>query len=118
MRGEAEFLRDMLDSAIRVQREIAGKDYAAFLADETLQDAVVLRLLIIGEAAKKISAPTRALIAGIPFNEIARMRDVMVHVCWRINHRIVWDTAIHDLPTVVRELTAYLDGGGTGGATT
>ena len=118
MRGEVEFLRDMLDSAIRLQREIAGKDYAAFVADEVLQDAVVLRLLIIGEAAKKVSASTRALIAGIPFNEIARMRDVMVHVYWRINHRIVWDTAIQDMPILIRELTVYLNAGGTGGETT
>jgi uncharacterized protein with HEPN domain len=118
MRGEAEFLRDMLDSAVRLQRELVGKSYAFFLADETLQDAVVLRLMIIGEAAKKISTATRATLAGIPFDEIARMRDVMVHVYWRINHRIVWDTAIQDVPVLIRELTTYLDSGGVGGVTT
>jgi uncharacterized protein with HEPN domain len=70
----------MLDSAERVQRELAGKGYPELLADETLQDAVVFRLLIIGEAAKKITQATRAAIPDVPFDDIARMRDVLTHV--------------------------------------
>ena len=115
MRGEADFLRDMLDSALRIQREIAGKTYSQFLGDETVQDAVVLRLIVVGEAAKKISRATRALLPQLPFDEIARMRDVLSHVYWRVNYQIVWETATRDVPDVIRHVTAHLAiSGGTG----
>jgi uncharacterized protein with HEPN domain len=107
MRSEADFLQDMLDSALRLQREIAGKSYAQFQGDETIQDAVVLRLIVIGEAAKKISPATRALLPQLPFDEIARMRDVLSHVYWRINYQIVWDTATRDVPEVIRHVAAH-----------
>lgn len=115
MRNEVDFLQDMLDSALRLQREIAGKSYAQFLSNEAIQDAVVLRLIIIGEAAKKISPATRALLPQLPFDEIARMRDVLSHVYWRINYQIVWDTATRDVPEVIRHVAAHLGGArGTG----
>lgn len=115
MRGEDDFLKDMLDSATRLEREIAGKTYAQFLNDEAAQDAVVFRLIVIGEAAKKISPTTRASMPQLPFDAIARMRDVLSHVYWRIDYRIVWDTATRDIPEVIRHIGAYLrTSGGTG----
>ena len=115
MRSEADFLQDMLDSAERPQREIAGRTYAQFLSDETLQDAVVLRLIVIGEAAKKISPATRALLPQLPFDEIARMRDILSHVYWGINYQIVCETATRDVPEVIQHISAHLGAsGGTG----
>ena len=88
MRGEEAFLQDMLDSARRIQRQIAGG------------------------AAKKISPTTRNSFPQLPFDDIARMRDVLAHVYWRINYRIVWDTAITDVPVLIAHLNARLGGGG------
>lgn len=108
MRDEAAFLKDMLDSATRVQRQIAGKTYDEFLNDENLQDVVTFRLMVIGEAAKKISAAARATFPGLPFDDMAKMRNVMAHRYWIINHKVVWDTASNDLTELIKQLTARL----------
>lgn len=117
MRSESDFLRDMLDSAARIQRELTAKSYSDFQTDETLQDAIVLRLAVIGEAAKKISANTRAAIPDVPFDEIAKMRDVLTHVYWRIDYKIVWDTVDQDVPVLVEKVKAYLDASASSGTT-
>lgn len=56
---ETGWLVDMLENARRAVQYVSGKDRAAFAADVILQDAVIRRLSIIGEAARHVSHPTR-----------------------------------------------------------
>ncbi len=115
MRDESALIRDMLDSALRVQRQIANTTFDEFLADETMQDAVVLRLMVIGEAAKMISASTRALLPLLPFDDMVKMRNLLAHVYWNINYKIVWQTASVDIPDLIRHLRAWAGAAGGSG---
>lgn len=108
MRDERAYLWDMRESAQLATGYVAGKSREAFEADLMLQDAVVRRLSIIGEAAKKISPATRSQLPGLPFDEMARMRDVMTHVYWRVKLDILWDTAVDDLPRLIATLATIL----------
>jgi uncharacterized protein with HEPN domain len=117
MRDEEALLRDMLDSALRIQREIGNTTYDEFVNDETLQDAVVWRLMVIGEAAKSISQATRLTLPGLPFDDIARMRNFMAHVYWRIDYKIVWDTATTDVSVLIQHLTPRVNKAAGGGST-
>jgi uncharacterized protein with HEPN domain len=116
MRDEEALLRDMLDSAQRIQREIGNTTYDEFVQDETLQDAVVWRLMVIGEAAKLISEATRRTLPNVPFDDMTGMRNFMAHVYWRIDYKIVWDTATTDVRAVITHLTPRLNKT-TGGST-
>ncbi len=49
-------------------------DFDAFLNDEKTQSAVIMQLALIGELAKRVSDPTKALIA-VPSRAIAGFRD-------------------------------------------
>lgn len=102
MRDEKSFLWDMLDSARHVASYVAGKSFESFSADEVLQDAVIRRLSIIGEAAKKIPESTRTMLPALPFDAMSRMRDLMTHVYWGVKLEIVWDTATRDIPVLIR----------------
>lgn len=108
MRDENAYLRDMLDSAIRVQKLVAGKSYAQFVSDEMLQEAVLWRLTVIGEAAGKIQPATRANFPALPFTEMVRMRNILTHVYWGINYQVVWDTATGDVPELIKQVSAWL----------
>jgi len=59
----------------------------AFLGDGKTQDAVVRNIEIIGEAAKRITEPTRALDTSIPWRKIAGMRDKLIHELERTSRR-------------------------------
>ena len=47
MRDEEALLRDMLNSALPIQRQVGNTTYDEFVKNETLQDAVVWRLIVI-----------------------------------------------------------------------
>lgn len=61
MSRDSECLLDILEAAKRVIRYISGKTKQDFLDDVQCQDAVVRRLEIIGEAARRISGQTGRL---------------------------------------------------------
>ena len=98
----------MIASAKRVQRKVLGKSYEDFLADENLQDAVLRRLGIIGEAASKISSQTREQIASVPWDLIVRMRNVLVHVYLGVDLNIAWSTATHDMEPLIDAISTFL----------
>ena len=56
-RGEATRLTDILDAAEVIQ-SYAARD--ASLDDPLVQDAILFRLTVIGEAVKQLSVETRA----------------------------------------------------------
>ncbi len=56
-----------------------------------LQDAVIRRLLIIAEAARRISETTRQGIPTIAWQEINGMRNRLVHEYDDVNLNIVWN---------------------------
>lgn len=69
-----------------------------------LQDAVVHRLQVIGEAASKVSLPLRQSHPEIPWAAIVSMRHRIVHDYLNVDLDIVWDTVHVDLPEIQRLL--------------
>ena len=78
-------------AAIRAHVERGGLD------DGLIFDAVRIRLLEIGEAVKALPADLLASEPGIPWTQIARMRDQLAHRYWDTNHAIVQATVDNDL---------------------
>jgi uncharacterized protein with HEPN domain len=97
VRPESERVADILDAIARIQRRMTD-DLEPFARDEMLQIWAVHHLEIIGEAARHLSPEYRAARPGIPWSEIIRMRDRLVHGYWDINVRMVWSTVKQDLP--------------------
>jgi uncharacterized protein with HEPN domain len=115
MRDERAFLGDMLESARLVEQFVAGYTLEMFVADRKSQDAVIRRLAIIGEAAKKISPETRAALPGLPFEAMSGMRDILTHVYWGVKLDIVWETATRDIPSLITSLEKVFPPPATGG---
>jgi uncharacterized protein with HEPN domain len=71
-------LRHIQHCIARIEHDArAGKK--TFLANGTIQDAVVHNLQIIGEASKKLPESLKEKHPNVPWKEIAGMRDVIVH---------------------------------------
>ena len=67
------------------------------LSDGLVFDAVRLRLLEVGEAVKAISPSLLATEPGIPWKNIASMRDQLAHRYFDTEHAIVHGTVTDDL---------------------
>ena len=104
MSRDTEYLVDILEAAKLALAYVSGKSKDEFLKDTQCQDAVIRRLEIIGEAARRISDETRAKYGKLPWKAMVGMRNVMIHEYDDIDLVIVWDTVQNDLPRLVAAL--------------
>jgi uncharacterized protein with HEPN domain len=98
----------MLEAAQAASRFMTGRERADLDRDEMFLFALVRALEVIGEAAAQVSPPARALLPAIPWVDIVRMRNRLVHAYFRINRNIVWNTALDDVPVLIAELEQFL----------
>jgi uncharacterized protein with HEPN domain len=101
-RDEAAF-DDLLESANAIL-EYAGKDKARFLRDRLVQDAVIRRFEVVGEATKRLSSTFRTRHPEVPWKQIAGFRDVLIHHYEAIVAEEVWSVITLGLPELVDQL--------------
>ncbi len=97
MRSDAQRLDDVLAAAAAIESHLAR----GTLADGLVFDAVRVRLIEIGEAAKDIDPDLLANEPDIPWADVARMRDYLAHRYFDTDHEIVTATVEHDLPPLI-----------------
>ncbi|MCK6583098.1 MAG: DUF86 domain-containing protein [Anaerolineales bacterium] len=98
------YLFDILDSARIALEYMKGKKQDEFTKDPMLQDAVVRRLEIIGEAASRVSAETQAKYPHLPWTAMKGTRNRVIHEYDSVELEIIWDIVEMDLPALVAEL--------------
>jgi uncharacterized protein with HEPN domain len=62
--------------------------------------ATVRALEIIGEAAKQIPDDVRMQASELPWRDMARMRDRLIHHYFSVDAEVVWRTVNDDLPAL------------------
>ena len=86
---------------------IEGMTEADFLADKRTQQAVVMSLIIVGEAATHImdSYPDfSAEQATVPWRSMRGMRNRIAHGYFDIDLEVVWQTVKSALPELLSKL--------------
>ncbi|MDY0045047.1 MAG: DUF86 domain-containing protein [Syntrophales bacterium] len=84
-----------------------GMTYEAFSADKKTRNAVIRSLEILGEATKRIPSSIRKRYPDIPWNNMAGMRDVLIHNYMGVDLMTVWKVAKERLPEL-RPLLEHL----------
>lgn len=74
------------------------------MADTQCQDAVIRRIEIIGEAARRVSEDSREAHPQLPWQAMVGMRNVMIHDYDDIDLGVVWETVQNDLSPLVKHL--------------
>jgi len=100
-------LYDMLDSAQKATSYVREQTFDQFWDDFKTRDAVAMRLTIIGEAARQVSAATAAQIPTVPFHRIRGLRNRIAHSYDQVDFREVWKITQHDLQPLITELEKY-----------
>lgn len=78
------------------------------MADKLRYFAVVKNVEIIGEAAYMLSLSFKTQHPEIPWNDIIRMRHVLVHGYATILPEILWHTALVEVPQLRTKIAAIL----------
>jgi uncharacterized protein with HEPN domain len=116
-RTTKERLADIKDAADGVQRAVEALELAeSQQADDAAQlafDALLYRLVVIGEAVKAMPAELLASQPQVPWREIARLRDLLAHHYYRVDVQVIRRTVeapMEQLRDAVANLIAA-DGG-------
>ncbi len=107
MKDYSVYLKNILDKAreaIGFCRETSKED---FLKDEKTQSAVILKLIVIGEEATKLSEEIKSAI-DLPWRSIIGFRNMAIHEYFDIDLSQIWITVQTDLPDLIRKINAYL----------
>src|SRR3712207_2363509 len=94
-------LLDIVKAARLVVNFLGDADKATFIADPKTQSAVIHQLLVLGEAVKRLSDPSRQRHPDVPWRMIAGMRDILIHQYDAVDLDEVWKTARDDIPRLL-----------------
>lgn len=101
-------VRDILDAIAEIQKFTRGMDYVTFREDDKAIRAVEMNFIIIGEAANQIPEEIEEKHINIPWNLMRAMRNRIVHVYFKIDEKMMWDTIKNDLPPLIPQLEKLL----------
>jgi uncharacterized protein with HEPN domain len=102
------YIEDCLESISRISEYVREIDRSTFARSPAIQDAVIRRLEVIGEAAKRIPEHVKQDHPEIPWRSMAAMRDVLIHDYPEIVIDQVWITATEHLPPLRLQLEEVL----------
>ena len=94
----------MLQSARQAVEYASGMDQITFEQDAKTLDAVIMKLLVIGELASKVleeDAPFAKANPNVPWLKMKGMRNRMAHGYFELDHEVVWDTVRNAVPELI-----------------
>lgn len=84
-------LAEIERSCSRIRSYLAGMDKSGFQADLRTQDAVLMQLIVIGEAANALSGSVLAEAPEIEWSAITALRNRIAHGYDTINRTQIWE---------------------------
>lgn len=106
----SDYLDHMLQAAQQACSYVEGIDKNDFLADKRTQQAVILNIVIIGEAATKLLQSHGDFLdqhPGLPWRSMKGMRNRVAHGYFDIDLDMVWETVQTALPQLLERLPAF-----------
>jgi uncharacterized protein with HEPN domain len=97
-------LRHIWDAGQQIVAFTEGRSRADLDSDALFAHAVTNLLIVIGEAASKISEARRAELAQVPWREIIATRNRLIHAYHDISLDVIWDSATRNVPELLQEL--------------
>lgn len=105
---DRKLLRDILENAGVAARGVLGLSAANVAADPSLLYKSLYALLIVGEAAGKLSAEAKASMPHVPWEEIVATRHFVAHGYDKVEPRTIISIAEDDLPPLIDAINAAL----------
>jgi uncharacterized protein with HEPN domain len=107
-RDDTIAVRHMLEHAREALGAVHGRTRNDLDGDHLFALALVKLVEIIGEAAKRVSAPVQKRHGQIPWSQIVGTRNRLVHGYDQIDFDVLWRIIHDELPSLINQLEAVL----------
>lgn len=98
------YIEDIIESMEAIEEYIKGFDYNKFEEDFLTQDAVMMRLSVIGESTAKLTLEFRKSHPKIPWKSMKAVRNLIVHEYSSVNLKKIWEIVSKDLPKTKKQI--------------
>jgi uncharacterized protein with HEPN domain len=99
----------MIDAAVSLEQFVAGRKRADLDADRMLLFAIVRAIVVVGEAASKVTNETRDASPSVPWAAIVGMRNRLIHGYFDVDSDVVWKTVTVEIPGLFRSPKALVE---------
>jgi uncharacterized protein with HEPN domain len=110
MKNNLVYLQQIVDYVEKVEEYLLTIDFEEFEQNGLVQDAVIRKIELIGEAAKRLSDDFwEEYRDTLPLAEAVSTRNRLIHQYDDIDLKIVWNTIKYDLPKLKKKLQEFID---------
>lgn len=102
MQREALYVADLVENTRAVQKYLDGASRERWDSDQMLRDAVLYRMLLLGEIASSLPEELRDRYPDVAWRQIRAFRNLAVHRYFGVDWAVVWKIA-HEEPPLLEE---------------
>ena len=101
-------VRDMVRFCENVMSRTDGLGFVAFTSSAVLYESTLWNIALMGEAVTNVADEIEEAHPEVPWGQIVRTRNRIIHRYWAIRENIIWSIATDDLPALLPMLRAIL----------
>lgn len=109
MRSQRQYIQDILEAMEAAEEFVEGVSRDELEEDLQREFALQRAFEVIGEATKQLDPSLREEYPDVPWDDMAGMRDVIIHKYFAVELEVVWDTIHNRFPEIRPPLRRILD---------
>ncbi len=109
MKDSKIFVQHILESITYVELYMKGASKEEFRRNVQLQDAIIRRLEVIGEAAKNLPKEFTDEYKSVPWKDIVGARDKLIHHYFGVDLELTFEIVKIELPKLKKEIKKILE---------
>jgi uncharacterized protein with HEPN domain len=102
-------LWDMYNAASEIMELTRGMAYPQFESQKAMRYAVERLIIIIGEAARRVSDDFKQLHPEIPWKAIIGQRNILAHEYGEILLERIWSVVVDRIPELISIIEPLID---------
>ena len=103
------FLEHILESIKLIEEYIKGISLNDFMSSVKIQDMVMRRLEIIGEAVKNLPVDLKCKYPNIEWKKISGMRDILIHEYFGVDLKLTWNVVEIEIPKLKNNIIQIIE---------